>query len=235
MIKVILWDIDGTLLDFARAEHEALKKCFLRFGMGVCTDEMIAQYSVINQGYWERLERGELSKKEVLEGRFREFFEREGLETGQVSDFNLEYQVRLGDTVYFQDHADKLVQELKGQVKQYAVTNGTRTAQKRKLENSGLNKTLDGAFISDEIGAEKPNPAFFEYVWNRIGFYDPKEVLIVGDSLTSDMLGGMQAGILCCWYNPKGLINQTTIQPDYELNNLWQVKEILHKSTAMEL
>ena len=229
MIKVILWDIDGTLLDFNRAEYDALKKCFQLFGMGACTDEMIARYSVINQGYWERLERDELSKKEVLEGRFREFFEKEGLETGQVSAFNLEYQIRLGDTVYFQDHADQLVQELKGQVKQYAVTNGTKTAQKRKLENSGLNEILDGAFISDEIGAEKPDPAFFTYVWNRIGCYGTKEVLIVGDSLTSDMLGGKQAGILCCWYNPGHRIQQAEIKPDYEIDHLWQVKEILHE------
>lgn len=232
MIKVILWDIDGTLLDFLRAERIALKNCFLKFGMGECTDEMIARYSIINRRYWERLERGELSKKAVLEGRFQEFFDSEGLETGHVPAFNQEYQICLGDTVYFQDNGDELVRELRGKVKQYAVTNGTKTAQQKKLAVSGLNKMLDGVFISDEIGAEKPNSAFFEYVWNKIGRYDARDILIVGDSLTSDILGGKRAGILCCWYNPGRLTNQTDIKPDYEIWNLWQVKEILRESEA---
>lgn len=234
MIKVILWDIDGTLLDFLRAERIALKKCFLKFGMGECTDEMIARYSVINRRYWERLERGELSKNAVLEGRFQEFFDSEGLETGHVPAFNQEYQIRLGDTVFFQDNGDDLIRELRGKVKQYAVTNGTKTAQQKKLETSGLIDLFDGVFISDEIGAEKPNPAFFEYVWNKIDIdcCDSKEILIVGDSLTSDILGGKRAGILCCWYNPGSLTNQTDIEPDYEIRNLWQVKEILRKSKA---
>lgn len=227
MIKVILWDIDGTLLNFRKAECVVIRKCFESFGMGECTDEMIERYSAINKGYWERLERGELSKAEALKWRFRDFFQEEGLPIELAADFNREFQLRMGDAVFFQDNGYELVQELRGRVKQYAVTNGTKMAQKRKLENSGLNQLLDGVFISDEIGLEKPAKGFFEHVWTRIGPYEKQEILIVGDSLTSDMLGGNRAGILCCWYNPAGLVSPKDLKIDHEIKNLWQVKELL--------
>lgn len=227
MIKVILWDIDGTLLDFHKAEYFALKKCFDIFGLGPCTDEMIKRYSVINRRSWERLELGLATKKEVLVERFDEFFQSEGIVTDCAKDFNDEYQIRLGDTICFLDEGDLLLKELQGKVKQYAVTNGTQIVQKIKLERSGMNKILDGAFISDEIGVEKPGIGFFEHVWNHIGNYDKNEVMIVGDSLSSDMLGGNRAGILCCWYNPAKLENTKNIQIDYEIDNLQKVKEIL--------
>ena len=227
MIKVILWDIDGTLLDFKKSEYAAIQACFALFGLGICTDEMIARYSAINRSYWERLERGEISKQEVLEGRFYDFFAQEHIPTKQVKAFNEEYQIRLGDTIFFRDGADALIARLRGRVKQYAVTNGTKRAQKRKLKNSGLEELLDGVFISDEIGAEKPDSKFFDAVWREIGFYERSEVLIVGDSLTSDMLGGSCAGIRCCWYNPMRQENTLGIPLDHEIQNLNQVEALL--------
>lgn len=227
MIKVILWDIDGTLLDFLKAEHAAIKKCFAIFGLGECTDEMIERYSVINRKYWERMERGEISKLEVLEGRFQEFFTQEHIPTECVSDFNKEYQVRLGDTVFFHDNGYEVVKKLRGKVKQYAVTNGTSVAQKRKLEKSGLKELFDGVFISDEIGIEKPNAGFFDYVWTQIGEYGKDEVMIVGDSLTSDMQGGNNAGIVCCWYNPGHHRNDKGVRIDYEIEDLQQLWSVV--------
>ena len=101
MIKVILWDIDGTLLDFEAAEKAAIGQCFASHNMGECTDEMLKRYSAINRKYWEALEKGTMSKPEILVGRFREFFETEGLPVEHAESFNAEYQVRLGDTVCF--------------------------------------------------------------------------------------------------------------------------------------
>ena len=103
MIKVILWDIDGTLLNFKMSERYAIEYCFNKFHMGTCTDEMLQRYSVINRGYWERLETGELTREQVMLGRFHEFFESEGLPTDQVKVFNDEYQIRLGDKAFFCD------------------------------------------------------------------------------------------------------------------------------------
>ena len=276
-IRVILWDIDGTILNFIEAEKAAIKMCFAQFQLGECSDEMIARYSVINKSYWERLELGEISKQEVLEGRFLEFFRQEGIslegeirsngkelpEDDLVRRFNMEYQKRLGDTICFHDDAYELIQRLKGRVKQYAVTNGTRMAQERKLERSGLGQLFDGVFISEDVGIEKPNKEFFDHVFQQIGDYEKDEIMIVGDSLSSDMKGGNNAGIICCWYHPQeagkessglgpsslkslsleslsqGSSGQEPLsrknsatQPqrlriDYEIQNLWQVEEII--------
>lgn len=227
MIKVLLWDIDGTLLNFLAAEKAAMKKCFEVCGIGECTDEMIARYSKINRKYWEMLERGEITKPQVLIGRFEEFFESEGIVTDCATEFNKEYQVRLGDTICFCDNGYELVKSLKGRVKQYAVTNGTKVAQDKKLAKSGLVELFDAVFISEEIGVEKPGVGFFEKVWDSIGKYKSDEVMIIGDSLTSDIQGGNNAGILCCWYNPKGAVNYTGVRVDYEIDNLQKVKEII--------
>jgi len=227
MIKVLLWDVDGTLLDFLAAEKAAMKKCFEVCGIGECTDEMIARYSKINRKYWEMLERGEITKPQVLVGRFEEFFKNEGIITDCASEFNKEYQVRLGDTICFCDDGYELVKSLKGQVKQYAVTNGTKVAQDKKLTKSGLIDLFDDVFISEVVGVEKPGVGFFEKVWEKIGTYEADEVMIIGDSLTSDMQGGNNAGILCCWYNPKGAVNDKGVKIDYEIDNLQKIKNII--------
>ena len=226
-IKVVLWDIDGTLLNFKAAEKAALNTCFEIHGLGICTDEMLAQYSEINHGYWKRLERGEMTKQEILVGRFAEFFEKQGLDVSKAPAFNEDYQIKLGDTVCFEENAMEVIHALKSMVKQYAVTNGTRVAQKRKLANSGLDQHLEKAFISDEIGVEKPMLGFFDAVWAEIGEYPKDEVIIIGDSLTSDMQGGVNAGILTCWYNPNGMENTSGLKLDYEIQNLSQVLEII--------
>jgi len=227
MIKVILWDIDGTLLDFLKAEHAALQTCFSVFSLGECTDEMIARYSAINRTYWERLERGEITKAQVLVERFRVFLAGEGIVTDCAEAFNKEYQQRLGDTICFCDDSYELVKGLKGRVKQYAVTNGTLTAQSKKLDRSGLGKLFEDVFISEQVGVEKPGIGFFEHVFDKIGEYQKDEVMIVGDSLTSDMQGGNNAGIVCCWYNPYGLPNKTDLRIDHEILNLQEILQFL--------
>lgn len=227
MIKVILWDVDGTLLDFKQAEYAAIKKCFEIFSLGECTDEMIGRYSAINRKYWEKLERKEITKQEVLVNRFTDFFAAEHIQTDCVEEFNKEYQLQLGETICFCDHSYELLKNLKGHVKQYAVTNGTKVAQDKKLRKSGLIDLLDGVFISEELGTEKPGIEFFEKVWEQIGHYEKEEVMIVGDSLTSDMQGGNHAGIVCCWYNPKGLINEMQLRIDYEIDNLQKIQKII--------
>lgn len=231
MIKVILWDVDGTLLDFEAAEKVAIRQCFASHDMGECTHEMLSRYIVINRKYWEALERGELTKPEVLVGRFREFFETEGLPVKHAESFNKEYQVRLGDTIVFCDNAFELLQKHKGQIKQYAVTNGTKVAQDRKLKNSKLDTLFDGIFISDVLGVEKPNKEFFDKVFEAIGNYEKDEVIIVGDSLTSDIKGGNNAGILTAWYNPKRIENAKNVNIDFQISNLWEIEQILQKLT----
>lgn len=224
---ILLWDVDGTLLDFIAAEKAAVQTLFREFGLGACTDEMVERYSRINKEYWERLERGELSKPEILVRRFADFFASEGLDASKAPEFNEQYQVRLGDTVVFCDDSYELLSSLRGRVKQYAVSNGTVVAQTRKLRRSGFDRLLDGVFLSEELGYEKPATEFFDRVFAAIGEPDRERVLIVGDSLTSDITGGNRAGIRTCWYNPKGEPNLTAAHADYEIRDLHGILDII--------
>ena len=224
---ILLWDVDGTLLDFIAAEKAAVQTLFREFGLGECTDEMVERYSRINKEYWERLERGELSKPEILVRRFADFFASEGLDASKAPEFNEQYQVRLGDTVVFCDDSYGLLSSLRGRVKQYAVSNGTVVAQTRKLRRSGFDRLLDGVFLSEELGYEKPATEFFDRVFAAIGEPDRERVLIVGDSLTSDITGGNRAGIRTCWYNPKGEPNLTAARADYEIRDLHGILDII--------
>lgn len=224
---ILLWDVDGTLLDFIAAEKAAVQTLFREFGLGECTDEMVERYSRINKEYWERLERGELSKPEILVRRFADFFASEGLDASKAPEFNEQYQVRLGDTVVFCDDSYELLSSLRGRVKQYAVSNGTVVAQTRKLRRSGFDRLLDGVFLSEELGHDKPATEFFDRVFAAIGEPDRERVLIVGDSLTSDITGGNRAGIRTCWYNPKGEPNLTAAHADYEIRDLHGILDII--------
>lgn len=233
MIKVLLWDIDGTILDFLAAENAAIKKCFELLNLGTCTDEMVSDYSKINCKYWEMLERGEMTKPEILVGRFREFFETIDINPGLAEEFNELYQVRLGDTICYKPNAREVLEKNQGKLVQCAVTNGTVIAQRRKLSGSGLDKVFDYIFISEEVGAEKPNRVFFDRVFEKIGRYDISEIMIIGDSLTSDIKGGNNSGIQTCWYNQSHKANDKNVEINYEIDDLMQVVDIL-KSKEME-
>ena len=226
-VQAILWDVDGTLLDFLAAEKAAIQALFREFGLGPCTEEMVARYSAINDIYWKRLERGEIKKTQVLTGRFREFFAEAGLDPDLSDAFNARYQVALGDTIVYRDESLEIVKALHGRVKQFVVSNGTVIAQSRKLRRSHIGDWMDGVFLSEELGAEKPSPAFFEKVFAALPDIPRDEMLIVGDSLTSDMKGGLLAGIPTCWYNPGGQKRPEGMDIDYEIQDLHQVFELI--------
>lgn len=228
VIQVVLWDIDGTLLDFNAAEKTAIRACFAKHGLGECTDTMLQEYHLINRRWWERLEQGKATKSEVLHNRFQEFFANYQLPQERIAAFNDSYQFALGDTACFFEHGLETVTALRGQVRQYAVTNGTKIAQQRKLRLSGLDQLFDGIFISEDLGAEKPSSAFFDAVWSAIGPIPRDQALIIGDSLTSDIQGGRNAGIHTCWYRPEGTVNSSEISPEYEIHDLAQVSTLLN-------
>ena len=227
MIKTILWDVDGTLLDFKAAESAAIKSLFEEFSLGTCSENMLQRYSQINSSYWQRLEANEITKPQVLVGRFQQFFGEIGVNTAIAEEFNRQYQIRLGDTVVYRDNSIDIIKKLRGKIKQYVVTNGTIVAQKKKLRLSGLGDLMDGIFISDEIGVEKPNRAFFDAVFNTVQPENLSEVIIVGDSLTSDIRGGNNAGILTCWYNPEQKPQPQDYRIDYVISDLHQVLTII--------
>ncbi len=227
MIKTILWDVDGTLLNFSAAERTAIRTLFNEFGLGECTDEMLTRYAAINTRFWERLERNEITKPQVLIGRFEQFFGEFGIDKSIAAPFNERYQSCLGDTIVYRDDSIRLIEYLRGRVRQYVVSNGTIVAQTKKLERSGLGERMDGVFLSERLGAEKPNPAFFEKIFESIRPDDLSQVMIVGDSLTSDIRGGMNAGIVTCWYNPEGKPVPEGYRVDFMISHLFDLLPLL--------
>ncbi len=226
MFTTLLWDVDGTILDFKAAEKAAIADCFAHFGLPPYTPEMMAQYSAINKHYWEQLELGKVEKSQMLVKRFTDFFEEYQIPCDPQA-FNTLYQSQLGEHVVFFPYALETLEKNKGKYKQYAVTNGTATAQRKKLKKSGLNKIFDGIFISDLLGAEKPDPAFFNQVFDAIGNPKKEEILIIGDSLSGDIKGGNNANIATCWFNPKGLTKTLNVQVDFEIASLKELEDIL--------
>ena len=227
MYKYILWDIDGTVLDFLASEAYAIRFLFKKYGIGECSDEQLKMYSEINAKYWQKLERNELTKPEILVGRFREFFEIIGADIRLAESFNEDYQVTLGDHIEFVDKAEEILLSQKGKYTIAAVTNGTKVAQEKKLCLSGLDKVFDAIFISENVGYEKPSGKFFDYVFEQLGITDKKEVLIIGDSLTGDMKGGFESGIGSCWFNPRHKPNTLDITMTYEIDDLGKIEEIV--------
>ncbi len=235
MIISILWDVDGTLLDFLAAERAAIQTLFRKFALGECTDAMFSRYSAINDAFWKRLERNEITKAQILVERFEQFFGECGIDIRIAPQFNEQYQFCLGDTIVHRDDSLALVRSLKGKFLQYTVSNGTVIAQTRKLERSGLGSLMDGIFLSEKLGVEKPNVEFFDKVFAAIHPDNLSEVMIIGDSLTSDIQGGMNAGIRTCWYNPQKEPLPAQYRADWIISDLRELLPILKAENGISL
>ena len=222
----ILWDVDGTLLDFLYSQSYAIKKCFQTVGKEI-TEEQIQRYSQINDEFWKRYERGEVTKAQLLAGRFLQLFKEYDIRDIELEPFQREYQEALGSVFSFMDDSLTICKALHGYVRQYVVTNGVVSTQRSKLKLSGLMENMDGVFISEEVGVPKPEKGFFDYCLERVEEKDRSKILIVGDSLTSDIRGGSQAGIVTCWYRPDGEVNTSPYIPDYEISDLHMIYDIL--------
>lgn len=229
MIKYILWDIDNTLLNFDLAEKAAMKNGFEKFAIDIKDENALGTYNSINDKYWKSLEKGEITRHETLHGRFREFFDlyEVNYDEKQIEKFNLFFQEELGKQVFFNDGAKESLEILNRDYAQYAVTNGSKIAQKAKLSNSGLDKIFLDAFISEDLKVDKPSKEFFDKVFNKIGSTNKDEYILIGDSLSSDMRGANNAGIKSIWYNPKDKENNLGVKIDYTIHELDKVIYIL--------
>lgn len=212
----------------------------------------MARYSQINDAYWRRLELGEVTKAQLLPGRFITLFDEYGIaydacaeahvgagDMGRISvkAFLREYQEALGSVFSYLDDSLTVCRTLRerAKVKQYVVTNGVSQTQRNKLKLSGFDEIMEDFFISEEIGAPKPQKQFFDYCLSHVEERDRSRILLVGDSLTSDIKGGVQAGIATCWYrregnlegNLQGKRNDTPCQADYEISDLHKLYDVL--------
>lgn len=224
MLEFLLIDLDDTILDFQKAEHIALRNTLRAFGVDP-TEETCQLYSRINRAYWEALERGEITRSQVAVGRFAELFSKVGV-SADAADCNRYYWQQLSIGHYFLPGAEEALQALASKYKLYIASNGTKSVQQPRLDSAGIAKYFQDIFISEDMGADKPAKLFFDRSFARIPGFDPKKAMIVGDSLTSDILGGINAGIKTCWVNPKKKTTDT-IKPDYQIESLSQLVALL--------
>ena len=230
MIRNVLFDLDDTLFDFHKAEKIALTKTLMHFGIDP-TEETLALYSTINAAHWKRLELGEISREEVKVGRYRELFKTIGVECDPVKA-TAYYESMLAIGHYFMPGAPELLEELYGKYRLYIVSNGTAKVQEGRIESSGIAKYMDGIFISQILGANKPDKQFFDICFAEIPDFSLSETVIIGDSLSSDIKGGINAGITTVWFNPKGIENDNDIKPDYTIKELSEVPGLLSQISA---
>ncbi|MDD2459302.1 MAG: YjjG family noncanonical pyrimidine nucleotidase [Eubacteriales bacterium] len=219
----LLFDLDGTLLDFHKAEYLCMKATLQSFGFRM-DDEVLLAYRSINESYWKMLERGEISQEELALARHRTLFERFGF-TGDVEAFQNHYEGALSESSYLYDGAYELLRQLRDRdgIHLAIVTNGFARIQERRIALAGLDTLFERIFISEQVGYRKPQVEFFEHVFREIG---EGNAMIIGDSLTSDIKGGADFGIATCWFNPDGQDNPLGVRVDYEirdLNEIWQL------------
>jgi len=214
----LLLDADGTLLDFERAEDCALRETFGKFGLRY-DDEIRAMYKTLNRKLWEAFEKGEISREQILRRRFRNVFHQMGVKE-ELAGFEEEYQLALGRGAFVMPNAPEVCRRLCGPCRLYVVTNGVAATQRSHLERSGLLPYLSGVFISEEMGYRKPQKEYFDHAFSRIPDFDRESTLMVGDSLTSDMRGGVNAGLSTCWYNPQRKPNFAGVRIDHEIHSL---------------
>ena len=228
MIEFLFLDLDDTILDFQKAEHIAIRKAIREAGVEP-TDAVCARYSQINKLQWEMLERGETTRAEVLVNRFGLLFEELGHSVDKEAVAR-NYERLLGIGHWYLPGAEETVKEkLFGKYRLFLASNGTASVQKGRMTSADLYPYFEHAFVSQEIGHNKPSLAYFEGCFARIPGFDREKAMIVGDSLTSDILGGINAGIKTCWVNPAGKNAPEHIRPDYEIKSLAELPELLEK------
>lgn len=225
--KVILWDLDQTLLNFDLAMDHALRAVFVQYGLEI-NGEIAARYEAINRSYWLRLESGELTKEQVTVGRFRTLFEEMGITHVKPEEINTDYQRELGSVFFYMEGAKELVTLLKEKgYRQYVVTNGVNETQANKMRRSGLDRIMDGVFVSEVMGYPKPMKEYFDACFAALPGVDREACILVGDSLTSDMRGAENSGIASCWFNPEKKKKDVDVRTDYEIQRLEELIPIL--------
>ena len=224
MIRTVFLDLDDTLFDFHRSEAEAISTTLMHFGIEP-TDTVKKRYSEINRYVWHQLELGTMTREQILVKRFELLFEElrisaDGMEARRTYEWNL------GGSFFYIDGAEALLSELSQKYDLYLMSNGTAAVQDRRIAASGIEKYFKGLFISEKVGYNKPSVQFFEKCFETIPNFNKDESIIVGDSLSSDIQGGINAGIKTCHYNKDGE-KSNGITPDYTITTLEELPRLL--------
>lgn len=225
MFEFLFLDLDDTILDFKMAERIAIRKTLASFGVEP-TEEVCALYSQINKRHWEMLERKELTREQVRKGRFAALFAELGVPV-DAAVCAQRYEDHLAVGHYFLPGVEEALPRLARKYRLFLASNGTAKVQAGRLDSANIRHYFEKIFVSQEIGANKPSLEYFQRCFAQIPDLDKSRAIMVGDSLTSDILGGQNAGIATCWVNPSHGPRPEHIRVDYEIESLAELPDLL--------
>ncbi|MBE6965870.1 MAG: noncanonical pyrimidine nucleotidase, YjjG family [Ruminococcaceae bacterium] len=214
---ILLFDSDNTLYDHGVHEKTAIFEAFSLYGQKI-TDEQYLLYKKINDDIWKEFERGIEHPDGPLVERFRRFAEITGMELSPA-EINELYIEALSNQCSPFPASFEVCQSLARTHKLYIITNGTESVQLRRFERSPLRPFFKDIFTAAAIGIQKPKKEYFDRVLEKIDCFDRSRAVVIGDSLTSDILGGINAGIDTIWYNPGFNEHPEEICPTYEIHD----------------
>ncbi len=221
----LLMDADDTVFDFGACEKAAFRAAFAACGYEY-TDEIYNEYSSINLSMWKMLERGEIDKARLKVSRFEKLFANHDIK-GDAEALCAVYGRCLAEQHELIPGARDFLRAAKEKGRIYIITNGITETQKQRFHDAKIEEYIDGIFISEEIGYEKPKKEFFDTVAESIPDFDPYRTLVFGDSLTSDILGAVNAGLDSCLFDPKNKKNDTEIKPTYTVGSYKEILNII--------
>ena len=224
--EIIIFDADDTLFDFKKSEREAFKNAMLEFDIEYDENHHLKIYHGINAAIWREFENGLITQEKLKVERFRRLSDSLELSFDE-NKFAKAYMEHLANQSFLLEGSMELVESLHKDYRLAIITNGLKDVQNKRIRRSVIAQYFEDVVISEEVKVSKPDPKIFEHALNNIKHTDKNKVLIVGDSLSSDIQGGINFGIDTCWYNPNGIDNKTGIIPTYEIANLLQLKDIL--------
>lgn len=224
--KTILFDSDGTLLDFQAAQSHAFLMSCKKFQIPA-NALLLQRYDGINQMLWAQLERQEITRAQLFESRFRLFFEQADITGINPDAFNRHYAQGLARGFNLIEGAIPVLEALQPYFQLAVITNGIGEIQRSRLAGAGLKRYFSHIIISEEIGCEKPAARFFEQALLHCGVINHEQVLVVGDSLTADIAGGIEFGLDTCWYNPQKASAPEHLKPTYVIDNLYTLLSLL--------
>ena len=222
--EFLLFDADATLLDFNKTERHAMEKTFKSNGY-ILTDEIYNVYHKINKSLWKKVETGELSRDQILIERFDMLFDYMKISADNKA-WEDTYQELLGSFPFLIKDAYEVIENLGKKYRLFIVSNGVGKTQMRRIRESKMEKFFEKIFISGEIGFAKPQKEFFDISFSQIKDFDKDKAIIIGDSLTSDIRGGNNAGIDTCWFNINKVKKDIDVKIDYEVSSLKQLETL---------
>ncbi len=223
--ELIFLDADETLFDFRKAEGYALAASFDEYCLEL-SDAVFRDYDEINKALWKRLELGETDQASLKIERFRLLFQKMGSGIDAAA-FGASYVGWLSKASFLLEGAEELCAYLAGRYRLAIITNGIKQVQQGRIGGSAIRKYIEATIISEEVGCSKPSPDIFERACEALGFHGKGQIIMVGDSLSSDIQGGINFGIDTCWANLGGAKNETGIKPTYEIGALGELRNIL--------